>query len=124
MIRVVLVDDQALVRGGFRSILDRQDGIEVVGEAADGIEALTNVLKHSAGEWVRVAVRADAESVVLEVTDGGPARGGAELPSGGQGLVGMRERVALFGGRLDAGPDGAGWRVRAELPLENARVRG
>ena len=87
-------------------------------------EALTNVLKHSAAEWVRVAVRADAESVVLEVTDGGPARGGAELPSGGQGLVGMRERVALFGGRLDAGPDGAGWRVRGELPLENARVRG
>jgi DNA-binding NarL/FixJ family response regulator len=38
--RVVLVDDQALVRGGFRSILDRQDGIEVVGEAADGIEGL------------------------------------------------------------------------------------
>jgi DNA-binding NarL/FixJ family response regulator len=38
--RVVLVDDQALVRGGFRSILDRQDGIDVVGEAADGNEAL------------------------------------------------------------------------------------
>jgi DNA-binding NarL/FixJ family response regulator len=40
MIRVVLVDDQALVRGGFRSILDRQDDIAVVGEAADGAEAL------------------------------------------------------------------------------------
>ncbi len=40
MTRVVLVDDQALVRGGFRSILDRQDGIEVVGEAADGNEGL------------------------------------------------------------------------------------
>ena len=40
MTRVVLVDDQALVRGGFRSILDRQDGIEVVGEAADGHEGL------------------------------------------------------------------------------------
>jgi DNA-binding NarL/FixJ family response regulator len=38
--RVVLVDDQALVRGGFRSILDRQDDIEVVGEAADGNEGL------------------------------------------------------------------------------------
>jgi DNA-binding NarL/FixJ family response regulator len=38
--RVVLVDDQALVRGGFRSILDRQDDIEVVGEAGDGVEAL------------------------------------------------------------------------------------
>jgi DNA-binding NarL/FixJ family response regulator len=40
MIRVVLVDDQALVRGGFRSILDRQGGIAVVGEATDGAEAL------------------------------------------------------------------------------------
>jgi DNA-binding NarL/FixJ family response regulator len=40
VIRVVLVDDQALVRGGFRSILDRQDGVAVVGEAADGAEAL------------------------------------------------------------------------------------
>jgi len=40
VIRVVLVDDQALVRGGFRSILDRQPDIEVVGEAADGREAL------------------------------------------------------------------------------------
>jgi DNA-binding NarL/FixJ family response regulator len=40
VIRVVLADDQALVRGGFRSILDRQDGMAVVGEAADGAEAL------------------------------------------------------------------------------------
>ena len=40
MIRVVLVDDQALVRGGFRAILDRQEDIEVVGEAGDGAEAL------------------------------------------------------------------------------------
>ena len=40
MIRVVLVDDQALVRGGFRSILDRQDDMAVVGEVADGAEAL------------------------------------------------------------------------------------
>jgi DNA-binding NarL/FixJ family response regulator len=40
VIRVVLADDQALVRGGFRSILDRQDDIEVVGEAADGREAV------------------------------------------------------------------------------------
>ena len=43
MIRVVVADDQALVRGGFRSMLDRQDDIEVVGEAADGTEALTLV---------------------------------------------------------------------------------
>ena len=87
-------------------------------------EALTNVLKHSAADWVRVEVRAEADSVVLEVVDGGPARAADPGWSSGQGLVGMRERVALFGGRLDAGPEGAGWRVRAELPLESAGVRG
>jgi signal transduction histidine kinase len=87
-------------------------------------EALTNVLKHSAAEWVRVEVRAEADSVVLEVVDGGPARGADPGWSSGQGLVGMRERVALFGGRLEAGPVGDGWRVHAELPLESAGVRG
>jgi signal transduction histidine kinase len=86
-------------------------------------EALTNVLKHSAAEWARVEVRVDAESVVLEVADGGPAREGG-LAGAGQGLIGMRERVALFGGRLEAGPAGAGWRVHAELPLVRAEVRG
>jgi signal transduction histidine kinase len=89
-------------------------------------EALTNVLKHSAAEWVRVDVRVGEESVVLEVRDGGPPRGddpGAR-GSGAQGLVGMRERVTLFGGRLEAGPDRGGWRVRAELPLVGAGVRG
>jgi len=44
MIRVMLVDDQALVRGGFRSILDGQEDIEVVGEAADGAEAVDAAL--------------------------------------------------------------------------------
>jgi signal transduction histidine kinase len=86
-------------------------------------EALTNVLKHSAAEWVRVEVRVDAESVVLVILDGGPARVDG-LAGAGQGLLGMRERVALFGGRLEAGPAGAGWRVHAELPLVRAEVRG
>jgi DNA-binding NarL/FixJ family response regulator len=44
MIRVLLADDQALVRGGFRSILEGQDDIEVVGEAADGAEAVEQAL--------------------------------------------------------------------------------
>ena len=43
MIRVLVVDDQALVRAGFRTILDSEDGIEVVGEAADGAAAVTAV---------------------------------------------------------------------------------
>jgi DNA-binding NarL/FixJ family response regulator len=45
MIRVLLVDDQALVRGGFRSILEGQDDIEVVGEASDGDEAIEQALR-------------------------------------------------------------------------------
>jgi DNA-binding NarL/FixJ family response regulator len=45
MIRVLLADDQALVRGGFRSILEGQDDIEVVGEAADGAEAVESALR-------------------------------------------------------------------------------
>ncbi|MCW3035431.1 MAG: DNA-binding response regulator, partial [Actinobacteria bacterium] len=40
MIRVLLADDQALVRGGFRALLDAEEGVEVVGEAADGAEAV------------------------------------------------------------------------------------
>jgi DNA-binding NarL/FixJ family response regulator len=44
MIRVLLVDDQALVRGGFRSILEGQDDLEVVGEASDGLEAIEQAL--------------------------------------------------------------------------------
>jgi signal transduction histidine kinase len=86
-------------------------------------EALTNVLRHSAAEWALVRVRTTGDAVVLEVADGGPARAGrGERLSTGHGLVGMRERVAVFGGTLTAGPDGAGWRVRAELPLAPASV--
>ena len=47
MIRVLLVDDQALLRDGFRSILDREDDIEVVAEAADGAEALAAAVRTS-----------------------------------------------------------------------------
>ena len=46
MIRVVIADDQALVRGGFRALLDAQDDITVVAEAADGDEAVARALEH------------------------------------------------------------------------------
>ncbi|WP_433305061.1 sensor histidine kinase [Actinoplanes sp. CA-030573] len=78
-------------------------------------EALTNVVKHAKTDAARVSVEHRPDAVVLEVTDHG--RGG--LPEGpGHGIAGMRERVALYGGTLQAGPlPGRGFRVGAHLPL-------
>ncbi|WP_433653237.1 ATP-binding protein [Micromonospora zamorensis] len=72
---------------------------------------------------------ADAETVVglhylpdgLEVmVRNGPSEGGAALPSAGQGLLGLRERVELLGGRLEAGPVDGGFLVRALIPVAGA----
>jgi signal transduction histidine kinase len=92
-------------------------------------EALTNVVKHGGGGQVTVEVGASGGAVLVTVEDyAGQAAARAEaghppseLPggrAGGAGLVGMRERVAGFGGELSAGPAGdhAGWRVRARIP--------
>jgi signal transduction histidine kinase len=80
-------------------------------------EALTNVLKHAGEAHAVVNVRYGEEGLELEVVDDGH---GASEPAGGRtghGLVGMRERVALFGGALSAGPsNGRGYRVEALLP--------
>ncbi|MDC7121114.1 sensor histidine kinase [Cellulomonas fimi] len=78
-------------------------------------EALTNVLLHSRA--TRADVRLDEVGGVLHlvVRDPGPRR--PETPSGGHGLVHMRERARACGGRLDAGPaDDGGWTVHASLP--------
>jgi signal transduction histidine kinase len=78
-------------------------------------EALTNALKHAGQVPVRVTVdRRDDELTIDVRNESGIARG---LPSGGHGLVGMRERITLLGGRLDAGPDGRGFAVHARLPV-------
>jgi signal transduction histidine kinase len=79
-------------------------------------EALTNALKHAGDARARVSVRYGADSLELEIADdgaGGGAAGGA-----GHGLVGMRERVALYGGHLDAQRGrGGGFVVRVKLPV-------
>ena len=81
-------------------------------------EALTNVLRHSPGAEAEVLVRFGAESVELVVTNDQRADGDTSAQNGGGlGLVGMRERAALLGGRLDAGPgDDGRFVVRAWLP--------
>lgn len=81
-------------------------------------EALTNTLKHASGARSLVAVRYGPSDLELTVEDEGGA-GARDLAESGQGrgLIGMRERVAMFGGEFDAGPSATGFRVRARLPL-------
>ncbi|MGW6914277.1 histidine kinase [Kitasatospora sp. NPDC054939] len=82
-------------------------------------EALTNVVRHAGTERCRVTVDFREGELHVEVVDHGRGRvGGAAGTPHGFGIIGMRERVALLGGRLDAGPQtGGGFRVAAVLPL-------
>jgi signal transduction histidine kinase len=86
-------------------------------------EALTNVRKHAGPATAQVRLRYGAHALDVEVVDDGRGSSAwrAGNGSGGNGLIGMRERVALFGGHLAVGPrlDG-GFRVAAHLPLEAA----
>jgi signal transduction histidine kinase len=83
-------------------------------------EALTNVLKHADGATAKVSVGYGEHELTLEVTDDGPGPVNGQL--GGHGLAGMRERVALFAGTLEAGQaPGGGFRVHARFPFEAPR---
>ena len=105
-VRLLIADDQALVRAGFRMILDAEDDLEVVGEAADGLAAVEQAL-------------------VIEIADRGPgpaARDRVAEGDGGHGLVGMAERMRLYGGELHTGRrEGGGFEVRARIPLAGDR---
>ncbi|NUT42022.1 MAG: sensor histidine kinase [Thermoactinospora sp.] len=82
-------------------------------------EALTNCVRHAPGAQASVLVEYGKEEVVVEVSDtGGAAAPDEGLPGGGKGLTGMRERVDALGGRLEAGPAGRGFTVKAWLPVE------
>ena len=79
-------------------------------------EGLTNAIKHARAQHADVLVAYADGHVELTVTDDGSGDGGGE--SGGHGLVGMRERVAVYGGELQAGPrPGGGYTLHARLPL-------
>jgi signal transduction histidine kinase len=79
-------------------------------------EGLTNALKHAGRSHAEVRLRYAPDSLAIEIRDDGA--GSARLDGAGQGLIGMRERLALYGGELVAGArDGGGFEVLARLPL-------
>lgn len=80
-------------------------------------EALTNVLRHGGGQPAEVTVRWAPEVLEIEVVNAGP-RHAAPVVRYNHGLIGMRERLRVFGGALEAGPrPEGGFRVAATLPL-------
>ena len=104
------------------TLVERLDDVELALPLALTVvrvvqEALTNVGKHAGRARTTVAIQTERRTLVVEVANA-PGR---EPPGtgGGRGVTGMRERVALYGGTLEAGPtaDG-GWRVLAKLPLD------
>ena len=82
-------------------------------------EALTNTLKHSAASHADVHVRYWPDELEVEIIDDGRPSGVPSSASGGLGLIGMRERAALHGGQLSAGPAaGGGFTVKVRLPTQ------
>ncbi|MFC9243453.1 sensor histidine kinase [Streptomyces sp. NPDC057136] len=91
-------------------------------------ESLTNALKHAAPGAVAVRLAREDNVLSVEITSGFGSRPGPRAPGSGAGFVGMRERVALLGGTIAAGPEPTAdgrkiWRVRAELPVDERTMR-
>jgi signal transduction histidine kinase len=81
-------------------------------------EGLTNALKHAGPAHAEVLLRYAPRALDVEIRDNGGADPHANGDGTGHGLIGMRERVALYGGALDAGPrEGGGFEIRARLPV-------
>lgn len=125
--------------GQLRSLIDgvTQAGLPVdlhIGDLPHGLppgldlaafrvvqEALTNVIKHAGKPHTSVSVSYRDGDLVVAVADTGRPAGAAGLaiPGAGRGLLGLRERMAVYGGELDAGPrQGGGWLVRARIPAD------
>lgn len=87
-------------------------------------EALTNSLRHAGNADTRVTIRYADSALEVEVLDASlePSEDNRGGEAGGRGLIGMRERVAIYGGTLQAHPEpGRGYAMRARLPLERLR---
>jgi signal transduction histidine kinase len=80
-------------------------------------EGLTNARKHSDASRTEVRLRYEPDGLEVEVCDDG--KGASAVDGGGHGLIGMRERVSIYGGEFEAGPRAeGGYRLRARLPVQ------
>jgi signal transduction histidine kinase len=80
-------------------------------------EGLTNTIKHASGAAASVTIGHDGDRLEIEVTDTGGEPGAGTRTGDGRGLIGLRERLAVYGGTLEAGPRiGGGYRIRARVP--------
>lgn len=87
-------------------------------------EALTNCIKHADAASVHVRIGYCEDILDVDIVDDGRSGGSCQPGSEGHGLAGMRERVAVYGGSLTAGPDdGGGFRVQARLPVDRQTSR-
>jgi signal transduction histidine kinase len=116
-----LVNDMRLAGLDVELVVDGDLGDLTAGRAMTAFrilqEALTNALRHAPGSRVTAVLRRTPDELVIEVTDDGANGSPAGSAGGGYGLVGMRERVALYGGTLEAGPRRErGYSVVAHLP--------
>jgi signal transduction histidine kinase len=96
--------------------VDVATGLQVTGYRVVQ-EALTNALKHGPRSAVSVNVRSDRGFLTLTIEDQANIAVGDRASAGGQGLLGLQERVGLYGGTLQAGPKGSSWKVHASLPI-------
>jgi signal transduction histidine kinase len=84
-------------------------------------EALTNAMKHAQGAEVRITVEHAPQALTLEVADSGARPAPTAHPGAGRGLLGLRERLGVYGGTLEAAEaPGGGFRVRAVIPRDAA----
>lgn len=84
-------------------------------------EALTNTIRHAAGAAASVTIGHDGDWLEIEVTDTGGTRSAGPRTGDGRGLIGLRERLAVYGGTLDAGRTaGGGFRIKARVPWRTA----
>jgi signal transduction histidine kinase len=83
-------------------------------------EALTNALRHAGRTTVRATVRVKPDDVLVEVVDHGPNDASSrqsQTAGAGRGLIGVRQRVTMYGGDVESGSTGSGFRVRARIPV-------